>query len=366
MESQGGVVMKRGPRSSNAAARRRVHLNPLSAFGLSLLVLGLAALGLSACGGSGSSATASTPAKPLVTAAPSPAATPSAASASAAVARTEAVVKALMATWNGAWSATRDRAGLASLYADDVQYYDAALVDTVISKSDIDAMGQDPEWWKTFQVSLRSSFVSWDGRFAATLGRFALRDKSGKLPWQPGASVLAIRNDKIAWEYDYYGGEQGTATQTEPMLGMPTESVSQGSTTDQSAVDTATATVEKWLAAYNGRDAKTFLSFYSKDAKRVDVVSPKWRVMTKSQLAADIAAQFLRAGFASKLEPSPGSAMGSAFFVSGDGRYAAVQGSYRDARTGGARPMLIVLELDAGAIVRQYDFVALDRSVLQP
>ena len=88
--------------------------------------------------------------------------------------------------------------------------------------------------------------------------------------------------------------------------------------------------------------------------------------MTKSRLAADVASHFGRTEFAAKLEPSPGSAMDSTFFVSAEGRYAAVQGSYEDTGTDGAKPMLVILKLQAGEIVQQYDYVAMDRSLLQP
>jgi hypothetical protein len=147
---------------------------------------------------------------------------------------------------------------------------------------------------------------------------------------------------------------------------IPASAVAPYSAAAQTAVAEATAAIEKWLAADNGRDAKAFLSLYAENAKYVDVVSPKWRVMTKSRLAADVASSFPRTEFASKLEPSPGSAIDSDFFVSADGRYAAVQGSYEDTGTGGAKPMLVILKLQAGEIVLQYNFVAMDRSLLQP
>ena len=91
--------------------------------------------------------------------------------------------------------------------------------------------------------------------------------------------------------------------------------------------------------------------------------------MTKSQLAADVASRFARSEFASKLEPEPGSPMDAAYFVSADGRFAAVQGAYADESAGGVpvdQPMLVILELRAGQIIRQYDFVAMDRSLLRP
>jgi len=330
---------------------------------LALLVV-LAALALVACGGSpksGSTVSSTTPST-----AASPATTPAAASDPAQVARTESVVRSVMTSWNNAWSAKKDRRAQSSLYADDVQYYDAAEVYALITKSDMDAMSQDRYWWRTFRVTLKSSFVSADGRFAATLGRIALRDESGDLPWQPAASVLAVANDKILWECDYYGGERFVAGQTTPMPAIPPGVVKPGSPAAERAIAEATTAIGQWLVAYNGRDAASFLSFYAEDARYVDLVSPKWRVMTKNQLAADVASRFPRDEFQSKLEPSPGSAMDSAYFVSPDGRFAAVQGTYLDLGTPGGLPMLIVLELEAGQIVRQHNYVAMDRSLLRP
>jgi len=331
-----------------------------------LLLAAILVATLAACGGSptsGSVARSTTPSTAASPATAPPAADP------AQAARTESVVKALMTAWNNAWNAKKDRRAQSSLYADDVQYYDAAAIDTAITKSGIDAMIQDPDWWKSFRVTLRSSFVSADGRFAATLGKIAYRDASGDLPWQPAVSVLAVANDKIVWGCDYYGGAQGVAGQITPMLAISSGAVAPGSPAAKTAIAEATATISKWLAAFNGRDAASFLSFYAADAKYVDVVSPRWRIMTKSQLAADVASRFPRKEFAAKLEPEPGSPMDASYFVSADGRFAAVQGTYADESAGGVlvdEPMLVILELRAGQIIRQYDFVAMDRSFLRP
>ena len=332
---------------------------------MALLVV-VATIALAACGGSPKSGSTASRTTPSATA--SPATAPTAASDPAQAARTESVVTALMTAWNTAWSAKKDRRAHLSLYSDDVQYYDAAAIDTVITKSDMDAMNRDPDWWKAFRVTQESSFVSADGRFAATLGKIAYRDASGDLPWQPAVSVLAVANDKIVWECDYYGGEPGVAGQTTPMLTVPSGAVKAGSPAAKTAIAEATATIGKWLSAFNGRDAEAYLSFYAEEAKYVDVVSPRWRIMTKSQLAAEVASQFTRTEYQSRLEPSPGSAMGSSFFVSADGRFAAVQGTYADEIAGRLvdQPMLVILEFRAGQIIKQYNFVAMDRSLLRP
>ena len=218
-------------------------------------------------------------------------------------------------------------------------------------------------------MTLRSSFVSADGRFAATLGKIAYRDASGDLPWQPAVSVLAVANDKIVWECDYCGGAQGVAGQTAPMPVIPSGGVAPGSPAAKSAVAETTATISKWLSAFNGRDATTFLSFYADKARYVDVVSPRWRVMTKSRLAADVASRFARSAFASKLEPEPGSPCGRRLLRCCRWPLRRDAGHLRRRGAGGRlvdQPMLVVLELRAGQIIRQYNFVAMDRSLLRP
>ena len=123
------------------------------------------------------------------------------------------------------------------------------------------------------------------------------------------------------------------------------------------------------MAAYNGRNAERFLASYADDAKYLDVVSPDWRVLSKSELAEDVAAHFSRAEFKSKLEPSPSadlSPLTDSFFVSADGRFAAVQGSYQDKGTDGAKPMLLLLVLQDGKITTQYNLMLVERDLLQP
>ncbi len=166
----------------------------------------------------------------------------------------------------------------------------------------------DTNWWGGFEIGpMTSYFVSGDGRFAAQMGMFAALDKSGNLRPQPGASLLAFANEKLVWVYDYYGGVLTESVHTEPVPPFPPSGVQPGSPAAQTAIAGTTATIEKWLAAYNDRDTEAFLSAYAEGAEYTDVVSPDWRVMTKSQLAADVASHFPRAEFQSRLEASPGS-----------------------------------------------------------
>ena len=330
---------------------------------LALLVV-LAALALAACGGSPESGSAASSTTPSTAA--SPATAPPAASDPAQVARTEAVVRQLMTAWNNAWSAKRDRRAQSSLYADDVQYYDAAEGYALITKSDMDAMSQDPDWWKSFRLTQESSFVSADGRFAATLGRIALRDESGDLPWQPAVSVLAVANDKIVWECDYYGGERSWPGRRRPCRpSRPARSHRDPRPPRERSPRRRPPSGSGWSPTTAGTPRPSCPAMPRTPSTSTSS-APRWRVMTKSQLAADVASRFPRDEFQSKLEPSPGSAMDSAYFVSSDGRFAAVQGTYVDRGTPGGLPMLIVLELEAGQIVRQYNYVAMDRSLLEP
>jgi hypothetical protein len=327
-----------------------------------VLVVVVATLAVSACGrktGGTAAPTSSTVQSPSVT-------TAAATFSRERVVETRSVVQRLIATWNSAWSTKRSRREearrrLPSLYADDVAYYDAAI-DRMITKAEINGMSLDPEWWKSLRIKLDRFFVSPDGRFAAILGRIALRDESGVLSWQPAASVHAIADGRVHWEYDYYGGEQGVATQLEAMLAIPRGPVTSGYVPWQTAVDRATATMEQWVSAYNERDLRTFLSFYAKRSRSIAVVSPDWQVLTKDELASVTGIAFSTSTFASKLEPSPGSALDRPYFVSSDGRFAAVQGTYIDSEN--RRPMLAILELEAGSITRQYTFIAIDRDRL--
>ena len=331
-----------------------------------VLVSGLGGL-LAACSGS---ETSTTLAGATVTSATAPSTTssttlPSTTSTTltdaAAVARTGALEEAFSAAWDA-----KDPDALSSMNADEIKSYDANLVGMVITKQDIDGMLYDTNWWGGFEIGpMTSYFVSGDGRFAARMSMFAARDKSGTLRPQPGASLHAFANEKFVWVYDYYGGVLTESVHTEPVPLSSPSAVELGSPATQTAIAEATATIDMWLAAYNGRDAEAFLSAYAEEATYTDVVSPDWRVMTKSELAADVASHFPRAEFQSKLEASPGSPMG-AFFVSADGRNAAVQGNYKDRGTNGAKPMLVILELQDGKIVQQYNYISMDRALLQP
>ena len=99
----------------------------------------------------------------------------------------------------------------------------------------------------------------------------------------------------------------------------------------------------------------------------MDLVAPGWRVLTKSELAADVASHFPLPEFKSSLAPSPASTspLADAFFVSADGRYAAAQGTYQDTGISPAQPMLVLLKMEGGKIAAQYNFMLTDGGLLQ-
>jgi hypothetical protein len=139
------------------------------------------------------------------------------------------------------------------------------------------------------------------------------------------------------------------------------------------AVEETTAAVDRWLDAYNGHDADTLLEAYGVDAIYVDVVSPEWRVLSKDELASDVASRFARSRYESTLGPSPeptdpGRAESpiDPFIVSVDGRFVAVQGSYKDDGMIATVPMVTILELRDGLISQQFNFMLVGRNHLEP
>ena len=272
-------------------------------------------------------------------------------------AQSGAVIQKVMTGWG-----TKNPAILAPLYAATYKGYDAHFPDATIDKKAADSMLQDPSWWKSFDFQLKTYFVSADGKFAAMTGLGTI--PSLGLQEVPSGSLYGLKDGRVTFSFDYYGG---APSQTEPAPDFPQSTVDAGSAGAKTARADATATLKQWVAAYNGRNAETFLAAYAETAKYVDLVAPAWRVLTKSELAADVASHFPRAEFKSSLGPAPAatSPLVDGFFVSADGRYAAAQGSYKDAGMSAAEPMLVLLKMEAGKIVAQYNYMLTDGGALQ-
>jgi hypothetical protein len=293
------------------------------------------------------------------TASPTPVLTATPAASPGAVVDSFATTSAAMKTWATGWS-TEDPDLLSPLYADDVRGYDANEPGWSWNKADAEEMLRDPAWWTNFDVNGHSFFVTADGRFAVALSTFTA--PVAGMDRVPAASVVAFENGRIVWNYDYYGG---VASATEPMLAFPSSVADPASPDAQAAVAETTATLEAWLAAFNGRDGEALLAAYADGATYTDVVGPEWRAMDRAELAADVASHFPRAEFATRLEPPSGSPV-DPFLVSADGRFAAVQGTYQDQGISVATPMVVFLEMSEGKIVRQYNLMLVDRDLLQP
>ena len=80
------------------------------------------------------------------------------------------------------------------------------------------------------------------------------------------------------------------------------------------------------------------------------MIAPEWSVLTKGAFSEFVTDRFGRPTFQSTLKD---------FFISPDGRFAAVQGTYDDEGVS-EKPMVILLELQDGKILREYDYLAVE------
>lgn len=205
----------------------------------------------------------------------------------------------------------------------------------------------NPDWWKIYDIGPGSYFVADDGRFAVFSSQFiSSSDASGLVPI---AALYALDDQQLVYAYDYYSGAM-SLTQPPPVI-RSIKIPSNVKTVD--LIDQSTQTVENWFHAYNERNPAAYLACYSENAQHIELVRPDWRVLTKEALAIDIAARFSSAAFTAHLAAPYGSPLEKGYFVSADGHYAAAQGQYEDAGID-VVPMLVVLELADGQIIREY------------
>jgi ketosteroid isomerase-like protein len=253
------------------------------------------------------------------------------------VTATDQLIKGFAAAW-----AADDPDRLLSYYSTDVKSYDSTSGGLIYGYWTIDSV-LHLDWANgAFVVNIPSYFVSYDGRFAATLGTFSQKDSSGAYILTPYVSLVEVSGDKLVWIYDYYGGisEQGL-----PMQSIPADA-NQPDATGQ-VVAATSSMVTAWEAAYNDKDTEAFLFFYADEAKLTQVIDPEWREFTKNSLEQEMTSQFASEKFVSQLAD---------FFVSADGHFVAVQGTYDDAKTMDT-PMVIILEVRDGKIIAEYDYL---------
>jgi ketosteroid isomerase-like protein len=110
----------------------------------------------------------------------------------------------------------------------------------------------------------------------------------------------------------------------------------------RSPSNVAESLVKAYISAYQAKDAGAYLSLFSKDAEYIDFAV---QVHAKiGQLKDELASSFRREGFRFSIHSS---------FVSADGKFAALQGTYVDSARSGepaAVPIASLLQIRGGKI----------------
>lgn len=281
-----------------------------------------------------------------------------AASDKVAVEKTESLMKILAEAWH-----TENGTLMGPLYSDAIIGFDAIETQTSgwsFNKEGVDAMRNDPEFWANFDIGELTYFVSQDGKYGAFATIFDFTPiHRGVLP---ASEMNAWVDGKLVYSYDYYGGMVNSIEKS-PVY--PERTLDPESTLAKESVSASFDVVTKWQKAYNGRKLTEFMSCYSATVKYIDMTRTEWRIMSKDLLAKDTEAHFAKATFKSKLQASNKSPIPNGFFVSADGHYAAAQGDYIDEGFK-STPMMVVLEIEDGSIIRQYNYFYLSREYLNP
>lgn len=124
-----------------------------------------------------------------------------------------------------------------------------------------------------------------------------------------------------------------------------------------SATDSADRTrvlVQGFVDAYHALDADKFMSYFAEDAEYLDMALKDFGVYSRDALDRSVHSTFKADGFKVEIV---------SFFVSTDGKFAALEGTYYDLNKSGQQvgmPMVIILEIHAGKIIKETDYY--DRS----
>lgn len=267
--------------------------------------------------------------------------------------------EAFLVKWGEAWQ-KEDGVALLSMFTEDIIGFDAQAPGWSYDKTFIDLVANSTAYWDSISTpQMGTSFVSPDGRFCAAVNESTI-DNGKKVV--PIASVYVLKDEKVDFAFDYYGG---SLSETGPQFSFVPRTLDPGSDEAKKLVEMASAIVAKWRTSYNSRDTEAYLACFAGDAICVDVVEPEWRVLSKTELNADVTSRFARPSFESRIAASAQSPIPEGCFVSADGRYAAAQGNYKDKGTKDY-PMLIFLEIQNGLIVKQYNYLLLERDDLIP
>jgi len=113
----------------------------------------------------------------------------------------------------------------------------------------------------------------------------------------------------------------------------------------QSALSVAESLVGEYISAYRTKDVRAYVSLFSKEADYIDYAV---QVHAKiSQLREELASSFRRTGFRFVIHSS---------FISADGRFAALQGTYSDSARSGepaSVPIASLLEMSGDKITKE-------------
>jgi steroid delta-isomerase-like uncharacterized protein len=109
------------------------------------------------------------------------------------------------------------------------------------------------------------------------------------------------------------------------------------------------ALVKEWVSAYEAKEADRFLALYADDLYYADHAIGAF-IEGKDGWSSGVRSTFPEEAFAVKV---------TSYFVSPDGRHAAVEGVYSDSDRQGrvvSVPMAAILEFKEGKIVRETDY----------
>lgn len=228
---------------------------------------------------------------------------------------------------------------IVACYSPEVEVYDATenwdhgyeVVDKVFH----DYFG------KMVDFSIHSWFITPDGRIAVTSGISYSKKNEQFVPSQASLSVFGITNGLITYEFDYYSGR------TELPLPLQEFSTPPNQSALEEDLQAVTGLASQWQAAFNSRDLETFLSFYSPEMLATNAVEFKWKDSDLSGFSEEITALFADPAYQQTMD---------VLHVSSDARFVAVQATYTDDKWNEI-PMLVVLEIKDGKIIRQVNYL---------
>lgn len=117
------------------------------------------------------------------------------------------------------------------------------------------------------------------------------------------------------------------------------------------------ALVEGYVDAYHALDADKFMSYFAEDAVYLDMALKDFGAYSRDALDRSVHSTFKGEGF--KVEVV-------SFFISPDGKFAALEGTYYDLNKSGQQvgmPMVIILEIQESKIIKETDYY--DRSPMK-